>query len=105
VESSRNRWDSAAIQKLHQNQQSKYVLSKIGVWVARMNNTSYGPAVATNVGFNNNHNNPRLGWGGSGSNSNFRGYISEVMIFDRELTADERATVSTGYLYKRYSLP
>jgi len=43
--------------------------------------------------------------GGSTSNGNFRGYISEVMIFDRELTPDERATVSTNYLYKRYTLP
>ena len=78
------------------------ITSTVGSWVSRMNNINYGSAVATNVGFNPD---PRLGWGGSGTNSNFRGYVSEIMIFDRELTADERATVSTNYLYNRFALP
>ena len=67
-----------------------------------MNNINYGSATATNVGFSAD---PRLGWGGSAVGGNFRGYISEVMIFDRELTAAERATVSTNYLYHRFALP
>jgi hypothetical protein len=40
----------------------------------------------------------------SDSGNYFRGYISELMIFDRELTAAERGTVATNYLRVRFNL-
>jgi hypothetical protein len=44
----------------------------------------------------------RLGWGASGYY--FNGYISELMIFNRGLTDDERSAVAVNYLRRRFDL-
>jgi hypothetical protein len=45
---------------------------------------------------------PSIGWGADANY--FRGYISEVMIFDRALTDPERDAVAVNYLRRRFGL-
>lgn len=74
------------------------VVSRANAWTNRFNNLERYWTTANTVGFNNA---PRLGWGGSGEN--FQGYISELMIFDSELSAAERGAVA-NYLRGRFDL-
>jgi len=46
----------------------------------------------------------RLGLGDGSGLKFLRGEISEVMIFNRELTAGERDVVATNYFQKRFNL-
>jgi hypothetical protein len=76
------------------------VMSKAGDWINRFNNTNhYETTDNMVVGFASP---PRLGWGAN--QQFFRGYIAEIMIFNRELTSAERSTVATVYLRQRFGL-
>ena len=74
-------------------------MSKTNSWINRFNNVD---AFATNVNTVGFATFPRLGFGGSGHN--MHGYISELMIFDRELSAAERGALATNYFNQRFNL-
>ncbi len=74
------------------------VMSKTNSWISRLNNTTHYTNNINSVGFSPG---PRLGMEDS---DYFRGYISELMIFNRELTTAERDTVATNYLKVKFNL-
>ena len=67
-------------------------------WIARINGTPQFTNTPNTVYYPTNGNQPALGASGG-----FKGNISEVMIFDRVLSTNERATVQT-YLSGKYGL-
>jgi hypothetical protein len=68
-------------------------------WSSRINNTTHFSRGTNAVGFNADQ---RLGWSASGYY--FSGYISELMLFNRGLTDDERSAVAVNYLRRRFDL-
>jgi hypothetical protein len=68
-------------------------------WSSRINNTTHFSRNTNAVGFNLDQ---RLGWGASGCY--FSGYISELMIFNRGLTGDERTAVAVSCRRRRFDL-
>ena len=77
------------------------VMSKSGSWKSWLNNGLHYSTIVNTVGFQETSQ-PRFGWGASPNY--FNGYVSEVMIFDRELTDAERGSVATNYLRQRFNL-
>lgn len=75
------------------------LLAKSGGWTNRLNDVTQYSTTTNTALFSTD---PRLGRSGSGLN--FRGYISEFMVFDRELTTAERHNLTTNYLRNRYEL-
>jgi hypothetical protein len=76
------------------------VLSMTNYWVSRINNNVLYSTNVNAVGFQGPS--PRIGWGGDPEH--FRGYISELMIFDRVLADAEREAVAVSYLRRRFNI-
>ncbi|MCU0783444.1 MAG: hypothetical protein MUF81_05220 [Verrucomicrobia bacterium] len=77
-------------------------MSKAGEWSARVNHMLRHTTAINNPAFQ--PNNCRLGRGDSTISKYLVGEISELMIFNRELTAAERDTVTTNYFRMRFNL-
>jgi hypothetical protein len=75
------------------------VTSTSSKWANRLNNTPFFSTTTNTVGFARI---PQLGR--SGTSDYFRGYMSEIMIFDRELTSAERDALATNYFHQRFGL-
>jgi hypothetical protein len=78
------------------------VMSSQAYWFSRFNNQDQFSRNGTIVSFNSTQI-PRLGWGSS-TLDYFRGYVSEVLMFNRQLSESERTAVAESYLRKRFSL-
>jgi len=77
-------------------------MSKASNWTAWINNEQVYTTVTNAPAFQ--ATSCRLGRGDSTISKYFVGEISEAMFFDRELTATERATMTTNYFNQRFDL-
>ncbi|MSU58659.1 MAG: hypothetical protein EXS35_10865 [Pedosphaera sp.] len=77
-------------------------MSKTNEWSAAFNNGGRYVESGTTPSFPPTYS--LLGRGASTVSEFLHGEVSEVLIFNRELTAAERGTVSTNYLNKRFNL-
>ena len=77
-------------------------MAKSGQWSAAFNNGTRYVTNANTLPLPSVYS--LLGRGASVPSEFLRGEISEVLIFNRELTQAERDTVSTNYLNKRFNL-
>jgi len=80
-------------------------MSKTGVWSAAFNNgTRYVNNTNTPSFPTDTINKGLLGRGANSFTSFLNGEITELMVFDRELTQTERDAIGTNYLNKRFNL-
>lgn len=82
-----------------QNTHLYNVMSKSGAWTNRLNNLKQFGTNANAVYFPSS---PRLGR--DGTIHYFRGHIWELLIFNRELTPEERNAVAENYLKVKFGL-
>jgi hypothetical protein len=75
------------------------VMSRPGFSINRFSNVDHYSTSDYSGGFSPT---PWLGWGAN--EQYFRGYIAELLMFNRELTPAERSTVATVYLKQRFGL-